>query len=79
MNLLSRVAKKIRRRFRIKGALRVEVDRKGRNYLPTTAVDLWQRTYRFKEKPAARAGTKRRIAREKPADKKWFNLSRYAL
>ena len=67
MNLFSRIAKKIRRRFRTKGTLRTQINRPGRNRQPITAVDLWQRTYRFKETPAARAGTKRQIARERAA------------
>ena len=67
MSLFNRIAKKIRRRFRRKGTLRAEVNRPGRNRQPITAVDLWQRTFRFKETPAVRAGTKRRIARERVA------------
>lgn len=65
MSLISRIAKKIARRFRRKGVVRSHMDRPRRNFEPITAVDLWQRTYRFKETPAARAGTKRRIKRER--------------
>jgi hypothetical protein len=65
MSLLKRIAKKIARRFRRNGIVRSRIDRPGRNFQPTTAVDLWQRTYRFRETPAARAGTKRRIERER--------------
>ncbi len=65
MSLFSRIAKKILRRFRRKGVVRSRMDRPGRNFQPVTAVDLWQRTYRFKETPAARSGTKRHIERER--------------
>ena len=65
MNLFKRIAKKIARRFRRKGTLAAEINRAGRNSKPDTAVDLWEREYRFRETPAARAGTKRRIIRER--------------
>jgi hypothetical protein len=65
MNLFQRIAKKIARRFRRKGTLAAKMNRPGRNSKPDTAVDLWERTYRFQETPAARAGTNRRIIRER--------------
>lgn len=67
MAQLNRIAKKIRRRNRVKGTLRAQMNRPGRNRQPITAVQLWERVFSFKEKPAARAGTKRRIARERKA------------
>lgn len=77
MNLLPRIAKKIRRRFRKKGTLRAQINRPNRNWHAITAADLWQRVYRFKETPAARAGTKRRIARERKAQgKSFFGVNR---
>lgn len=65
MSLWKRIVKKIARRFRPQGFVRSRIDRPGRNFQPVTAVDLWQRTYRFKETPAARAGTKLRTERER--------------
>lgn len=59
------IGNKLRRRGRVKGTVVRTMNRPGRNRQPITAVDLWHSVYRFKEKPAARAGTKRRIARER--------------
>lgn len=70
MSLFTRILKKLRRRTRVKGTLASEMNRPGRNFHGTTAVDLWQRTFHFRETPAAKAGTKRRIAREKAARKR---------
>ena len=67
MSLLGRIAKKIRRRLRMKRSLRRQMARPSRNWHPVTAVDLWQRVYQFKETPAARAGTKRARVREAKA------------
>lgn len=67
MGLFSRIAKKIARRFRTKGVVRKQVYRPGRNHHPIDAVDLWRRAYNFKEVKAARAGTKRRMQRERRA------------
>ena len=64
MGLLRRIAKKISRRVRRKGVLAAEMNRAGRNRQPMNAADLWRRVYRFKETPAAKAGTARRIRRE---------------
>lgn len=58
MSLLSRIAKKIRRRFRRKGTAVGYTGRK------PTAVDLWQRNFSVANPPAARAGTMRRRQRE---------------
>lgn len=74
MNILKFMAKRLRRRKRVKGTLRATMDRPGRNRHPITAVDLWQSVYRFKETPAKRAGTKRRIARERKARRKNWSL-----
>lgn len=63
MSLTSRIAKLFRRRNRRKGVMVKHVNRRGRNRMPETAVDLWQRVYRFKETPPARAGEKRAQAR----------------
>lgn len=66
MSLFNRIAKKIRRRFRIKGTLVATTNRRGRNYHGgVTAQGLWARTYYFRETPAKRSGYKRRLAREK--------------
>lgn len=65
MSLFTRILKKIARRLRPKGVVRKMVNRPGRNRQPVTAVDLWRRTYRFKETKPARAGTKRRLQRER--------------
>lgn len=64
MSLLARIAKKIRRRLRPKGFLRGLMNRPNRNWRGVTAEELWRRTYQFKETQPARAGTRRRIARE---------------
>lgn len=56
----------------MKGTLLALSNRPNRNWHALTAVDLWQRAFRFKETPAARAGTKRRIARERKARGKSF-------
>lgn len=45
--------------------MRRAMNRPYRNFQAVTAVDLWQRAYRFAETPAARAGVKRRVARER--------------
>lgn len=65
LKFLKRVAKKIARRTRAKGSVRREMERPNRNFQGMTAADLWARTFRFRETPAARAGTRRRVAREK--------------
>lgn len=65
MSLFSRIMKKLRRRTRQKGIVAAEMARPSRNFYGITAVDLWTRTFRFKETPAPKAGTKRRIARER--------------
>jgi hypothetical protein len=62
---LKRIAKKVARRVRAKGAVAHKMSRPGRNFQGVTAVDLWQRSFRFRETPAARAGVKRQLAREK--------------
>jgi hypothetical protein len=67
MTLLTRIAKKVARRFRSKGSMRAMMRRPNRNRQPITALDLWRQVYRFRETPAERAGTKRRIARERKA------------
>lgn len=64
MSLLSRIARKIARRFRPKGVLAAEMARPGRNFRGVTAVDLWVHRFRFVETPAKRAGVKRAAARE---------------
>lgn len=64
MSLFARIAKKIRRRLRRKGLLRALMNRPNRNWQGVTAEELWRRTFQFKETPPARAGTRRRIARE---------------
>lgn len=74
MNILKFMAKRLRRRQRVKGSLRKQMNRPGRNRQPITAVDLWQSVYRFKETPAKRAGTKRRIARERKMRRKGWSL-----
>lgn len=64
MSLFSRIVRKIARRFRRKGVMAERMNRPGRNSKPDTAVDLWERKYRFKETPPLHAGTNRRMARE---------------
>ncbi len=65
MSLLARIARKIAHRFRPKGVVRKMINAPGRNFQGVTAIDLWERQYRFKETKAARSGTMRRLAREK--------------
>lgn len=65
MSLVSRIVKKIARRFRSKGVVRKRINRPGRNFQPVTAVELWKRSFPFKETKPARAGTKRRMKRER--------------
>ena len=67
---ISSIAKKLRRRVRPKGVMVRQMNRPGRNFQPITAVELWQRRFGFRETPPARAGTKRRIAREKAERKR---------
>ena len=63
MSLLSRLAKKIVRRFRRKGTLALIINNPSRNFRPDTAVDLWERSFNFKETPAKRDGVKRAAKR----------------
>ena len=63
MNLFRRIAKKIARRFRRKGTLAVTINQPSRNFKPDTAVDLWERSFNFKETPAKREGAKRAAKR----------------
>ena len=56
MILFNRIAKVIRRRFRVKGTEAKRINAKGRNWKGVTAADLWYQSYRFKETPPARAG-----------------------
>ena len=72
MTILNRILKKLRRRRRPKGIMRQQMNRRGRNFQGLTAEILWERVYRFKETPPARAGTKRRLKRERKArSKSW--------
>ena len=70
MNLFKRIAKKIARRFRIKGASWKEINWPNRNRKPKTAVDLWEQAFRFKETPANRSGYYRAQKRIKKAKAK---------
>jgi hypothetical protein len=63
MSLFSRIVKKIARRFRRKGTTSAKINQPSRNFKPETAVDLWERSFRFKETPAKRDGSKRAEAR----------------
>lgn len=65
MSLVRRILKKIARRFRRKGVVATRINRPGRNFEPLTAVDLWRKRFAYRETPAARAGSKRRMARER--------------
>lgn len=77
---LSAIGKKLKRRTRAKGSLSETINRPGRNQpRGTTAVDLWQRAYRFKETPPARAGTKRRIARERKLKNVGFSVDAWCI
>lgn len=70
MSLFARIAKKLRRRVRQKGSVAARLRQPGRNFFGTTAVDLWERRFAFRETPAARAGVTRAIAREKAEAKR---------
>ena len=59
MSLLSRIAKKISRRLRPKGVVVTRMKDPKRNWYGITAVDLWHRSFPFKETPPARAGVRR--------------------
>lgn len=72
MSLFSRILKKLRRRTRKTGVVAERMSRPDRNFYGLTAVDLWQNAFRFHEKPALRAGVKRRLARERKARKSLF-------
>ena len=68
MSIFKRIAKKIARRFRLKGTLAAIINNPSRNFRPDTAVDLWERSFNFKETPAKRAGyyrAQKRIQKEK--------------
>ena len=70
MSLFSRIAKKIARKFRRKGTLAAKINQPSRNFKPETAVDLWERSFKFKETPAKRDGV-RRAAKRLAKKPKW--------
>ena len=63
MTLFNRIANKISRRFRRKGTLAAIINNPSRNFRPDTAVDLWERSFNFKETPAKRDGVNRAAKR----------------
>ena len=65
MSLMKRIAKKVSRRFRIKGTTTKMINRPGRNFRGITAEILWRNNFPQTIFVPARAGTKRRIQREK--------------
>ena len=70
MSLFNRIVKMIRRRFRVKSTASKRINAKGRNWQGVTAVDLWQKTYCFKEIPPARAGQIRAAKRQAKGSRK---------